>query len=348
MIEIGNIYPTTKDGSVEVISVAGNNLTVKFIDSGNIKNCVKCNLMKGMVSDKENRTLIKKKKLLDNSFCREKLILHRQKLDYLNTKIKAAAVKETDRLRNALLVEVNKKKVKRLLVAKFLRLWKKSCKKRNKVPAPKIPRFTKTLCDMYNKSVLVDFKDEQGLFAHGAYVGSKSKATRSYSIWQSIKQRSTAGGSFQTKFPWYVGTEVSPVWKEDFQEFARWYTSQIGYDLGWDIDKDALSDNKIYCPTTCIMLPREVNLLFSIKHQCLNLVDASKLDGLPRWKTKDGLFFSNKNDALLHAQNLKREYIHNLQDKYLHLIPEKVFSKLLDIDYIKVTQYYAEIPVLST
>lgn len=50
----------------------------------------------------------------------------------------------------------------------------------------------------------------------------------------------------------------------DFQEFAEWHVSQVGYGKGWQLDKDILiKGNKSYSPSTCILLPRELNVLFT-------------------------------------------------------------------------------------
>lgn len=45
----------------------------------------------------------------------------------------------------------------------------------------------------------------------------------------------------------------------DFQKFCEWASCQAGYGKGWQLDKDFLSETKMYSPETCLFLPREIN-----------------------------------------------------------------------------------------
>jgi hypothetical protein len=46
----------------------------------------------------------------------------------------------------------------------------------------------------------------------------------------------------------------------DFRTFVDWAVSQVGYGKGFELDKDLLSGDKVYSPTTCLYLPRELNV----------------------------------------------------------------------------------------
>lgn len=182
---------------------------------------------------------------------------------------------------------------------------------------------------MYNKSCANDFKLE-GKHVSSVILDGKRRATRSFAIWTSIKGRCTEGSAFQRKFPHYIGTTLCKEWADDFQVFADWYTSQTGYKYGWDVDKDIISGEKHYSSYTCTLLPRNINLMFSDRARGLSICDATKKDGVPRWRYKDGFTTTVYSEIvryvigkrLTHAEQLRREYV------YLG-VPEKVFDKLV-------------------
>ena len=61
--------------------------------------------------------------------------------------------------------------------------------------------------------------------------------------------------------PTYKGCKVAPEW-HNFQVFAEWYTNHEFYGLGYHLDKDLLvKGNRVYSPSTCDMLPVEINSL---------------------------------------------------------------------------------------
>lgn len=110
--------------------------------------------------------------------------------------------------------------------------------------------------------------------AHGVgYIGlgefkpyvSGHVASQEYSTWKGMLRRCYEDASWK-RHPSYRGCSVSAEW-HNFQNFAKWYRGQRGYDLGWQLDKDlTVLGNKIYSPEACALLPREVNnLLVSSK-----------------------------------------------------------------------------------
>ena len=70
------------------------------------------------------------------------------------------------------------------------------------------------------------------------------------------------------KQPKYIGCEVSKeFW--NFQNFAQWYDKKIyqcSYPL--ELDKDLLIEgNKIYSPSTCCFIPKEINIVINYRRQ---------------------------------------------------------------------------------
>lgn len=56
--------------------------------------------------------------------------------------------------------------------------------------------------------------------------------------------------------PTYIGVKVCEEWLS-FMAFRKWWVeNQVD---GWQLDKDLLSDNRIYSPETCIFVPSWLN-----------------------------------------------------------------------------------------
>lgn len=341
MVEVGMMFPTNKDGDVEIISVAGNDVTVKFIVSGNTKVVVKCNLLKKMVADMEYRKVVAKDALLKKK--------DKDEIKAAQSKLKQAAsllLKSETRLRNEVIKrERLQQREVGLAIKKEVRLEVSKRKEKEAGDAAanralmnlQKSASARELIDkvgLYSKVLLNDFKDSSGMYGRSITVDGKSLHTRSSAVWQCILQRCTQGSYFQTRFKHYVGTTICDEWKNSFQNFAEWYTKQVGYALGWDVDKDALTGTKHYSPATCLLLPRCVNLLFSEHHRGHSLSDATKLDGVPRWRSKDGTFFTCLEQAAQHQRNRKEAHVESLRKVYVPLgVPDMVFDKA--VNFIK-------------
>lgn len=99
-----------------------------------------------------------------------------------------------------------------------------------------------------------DYKNK-GRWAYSKRVEGKRVMTTSASVWYNLKRRCADN----VCNPTYSDCELDESF-QDFQNFAEWYTTQIGYGLGYHLDKDILvSGNKIYGPETCVLVPRELN-----------------------------------------------------------------------------------------
>lgn len=76
-----------------------------------------------------------------------------------------------------------------------------------------------------------------------------------YQCWYSIMTR-VFSKSFQTSFPTYTGVTIDQDWLT-LSNFTEWWVlNQVD---GWELDKDILSDNKLYSKDTCIFIPDWLN-----------------------------------------------------------------------------------------
>ena len=86
--------------------------------------------------------------------------------------------------------------------------------------------------------------------------------TAEYDAWRSMMKRCYDERTLERN-PAYKGCTVCDEW-HNFQNFAKWYTSQERYNKGYALDKDLLIDgNKVYSPNTCCLVPQAINSLLT-------------------------------------------------------------------------------------
>jgi len=107
-----------------------------------------------------------------------------------------------------------------------------------------------------------------GYYGVGQYTARKDNVkTEEYIKWFSMFVR-CYDESYQEKQPTYIGCSISEeFW--NFQNFAEWYNKnkyECSYPL--ELDKDFLYEgNKIYSPSTCCLIPKEINNLINYKRR---------------------------------------------------------------------------------
>lgn len=85
--------------------------------------------------------------------------------------------------------------------------------------------------------------------------GGKQLMCPAYISWANMIMRAYSP-RFHEQCPTYIDVEVCNEWKS-FMSFRDWWSkNQVD---GWQLDKDLLSDEKIYSPETCIFVPQWLN-----------------------------------------------------------------------------------------
>ncbi len=167
----------------------------------------------------------------------------------------------------------------------------------------------------------------------------KSKHTREYIFWTGFLSRSCSENTKNNQ-PSYKPCSVSENFKS-YSYFYEWCQDQIGFDLGFDLDKDLIvKGNKIYSEEFCVFLPSEIN-----RALCKN--DKGR-GGLPI-----GVFYNKKSkkfesrvrrnsnpvyigsfdseiDAFNSYKSEKESYLKHLANKYKGLIDERAYKALID------------------
>lgn len=86
-------------------------------------------------------------------------------------------------------------------------------------------------------------------------------------LWRSMVLRCYSTESNRS-FASYADKTVCEEWRS-FLLFKLWFIEKVNrghYKEGWHLDKDLLfKGNKVYSPTTCVFIPKEINLALSLE-----------------------------------------------------------------------------------
>lgn len=89
--------------------------------------------------------------------------------------------------------------------------------------------------------------------------GAGFKICKAYSSWHNMISR--VHGKAKSKLcPTYSDVSVCEQWRS-FSRFKSWWVNN--YVDGWHLDKDILTDEKVYSPETCIYIPPWLNLFLT-------------------------------------------------------------------------------------
>lgn len=170
-------------------------------------------------------------------------------------------------------------------------------------------------------------------------------------IWREIVKRCTEGSYVRTKknLDTYEGCTLSDEWKV-FDNFYNWYVSQLGYDQGYEVDKDILiKGNKVYSSATCVLIPKIINSAITNSKKArgdLPLgvsmhVDNQRFVARCRYvedgerKRKTIGYYETSEEAFKAYKEFKEKYLKQLADHYR--------ATISDVAYQAVINYKVEI-----
>lgn len=196
------------------------------------------------------------------------------------------------------------------------------------VEVEKIRLLRGTIKNPYHRSV-------QGVGYHGVgeYKTQVNKVLDlAYKKWRGMMTRNYYD-DYESRLTSYKDCYVADEW-HNLQTFSDWYYGQVGWDKGFELDKDLLSEGgKVYSPETCCLIPREINTAI------VSLTNSDSIMGYH--ERRNGLFevhvkvikgsyksFRDKDDAINYYLSLKKKIVEDLILKWDGKVDNKVIEKL--------------------
>lgn len=140
--------------------------------------------------------------------------------------------------------------------------------------------------------------------------------------------------------PCYADCLVENKW-HNFQTFADWITKQIGYgNKGWQLDKDLLvPGNKMYSEDVCVLVPQEINALFTGGNLANSFPRGVFLDErvgkfVAQCRYKKKIYrigaFSNAEDASVAYKEFKKKALQEIAKEHKESIDKRVYEILME------------------
>lgn len=183
--------------------------------------------------------------------------------------------------------------------------------------------------------------NDRSVYGHG-YIGvGKYKPnidSKIYSIWNSLLQRCYSV-AIKNKYKTYQEASICSEWLS-FQNYAEWYMENY-YDIGetLQIDKDILyPGNKLYSPETCVLVPKEINVLFTKRDSKrgdypIGVTISNNGKYVSRCQIGTGKkeclgSFDDPINAFKAYKSFKEQRIKEMADKYKGIIPDKLYAAM--------------------
>lgn len=165
--------------------------------------------------------------------------------------------------------------------------------------------------------------------------------TKEYVLWCGMLQRCYSD-VYKKKYATYIDCEVSDNFKS-YEYFYEWCNKQVGFgNEGWHLDKDLLvKGNKVYSESTCIFLPKEINLVLT-KREALRgeyLIGVSwsntnKAFVAQVGKNKGGSewlgYFKTEIEAFNAYKQAKEAFVKERANKWKSQIDERAYEALMN------------------
>ena len=165
------------------------------------------------------------------------------------------------------------------------------------------------------------------------------RPTREYSLWMSMLYRCYNEESHKL-FPTYTGCTVHEFF-HSYSNFYEWCQDQIGFDCGFELDKDLLvKGNKIYSKDLCLFLPRKLNGVLTKSNAArgdlpigvsFNKQVGRYMAQIKMFKKCYGLgYFDNPIDAFNAYKAAREEHVKNVANIYKDQIDPRAYDALMN------------------
>lgn len=152
-------------------------------------------------------------------------------------------------------------------------------------------------------------------------ISYKGKLFKFYEVWMAMFNR-CYNKKFQEREQTYIGCTICDEWKS-LSNFKKWFDEN--YTEGYELDKDLLGNgSKIYSPSTCCFVPKEINALTTNKKKNkskfgVGVYKKGEIFCASISKDKESLYigsFKTEEEARSAYIKERRKYIIEVADKY--------------------------------
>lgn len=138
----------------------------------------------------------------------------------------------------------------------------------------------------------------------------------------------------------YMNASVCSDWL-NYIKFKEWYFNNIYTIEGevLELDKDILSNKKLYSPDNCLLVPKKINSLFvghstrKSKHM-IGVIKTINNTYISRFSKDNKIIsigtYKTEIEAFNEYKKEKEKYIKEVADSYKNKIPKKVYKALCD------------------
>ena len=164
-----------------------------------------------------------------------------------------------------------------------------------------------------------------------------SNSTKAYGVWDDLIAR-CCDEEYKQKHRCYKDVKICEEWLT-FSVFKKWFDEN--YVEGWQLDKDMIErGNKIYSPSTCCFLPRELNNVYKRNlsgralPQCCRLTKSGKyIVTIKSQKQRIHIgTFDSVDEAFMAYKTKKEQIIRDTARKYEDKLDKRVLNALLNFE----------------
>lgn len=174
-----------------------------------------------------------------------------------------------------------------------------------------------------------------GVVGEEVHSDKDGKPEYPYVVWRGMIQRCYSEGT-QARKPTYIGCTVDKPFHY-YPTFKAWFLEQPYYDT-FELDKDLLVEgNTVYSPTTCTMLPAEINSALAnvSRFGCCSLIRYAKRKQCYELDLTQSIcgskeYYKTYKEAFTAYKISKEAQIKSLAEKWKSYISKEAYTALIN------------------